>query len=98
MILFGGSEVKEDDSTLLAAADVEELSGSVFDPAPLPSAEHSESKPGVGSELFRVLTKAVEELGVDWSSPEEYVRSCLDEWFLSRRHRPLVSKLYHSSR
>lgn len=34
------------------------------------------------SELIRVLTKAINELGLDWSAPEEPTRSHLDEWFL----------------
>ncbi|KAA0714748.1 hypothetical protein E1301_Tti006412 [Triplophysa tibetana] len=63
----------------------EELSGSVFDPAPLPSVKHSKPALGVDSELFRVLTKAVEELGLEWTSPEEPARSRLDEWFLPGR-------------
>lgn len=64
----------------LAASDMEELSGSYCDPAPLSSTELRETKPGVDPELFRVLTKAVE--GLEWSSPEEPTRGCLDEWFL----------------
>ncbi|KAL0195699.1 hypothetical protein M9458_009271, partial [Cirrhinus mrigala] len=34
------------------------------------------------AELFRVLTRAVDELGLEWSPPEEPSRSLLDEWFL----------------
>ncbi len=41
------------------------------------------------AELFRVLSKAVEELGLEWSPPEEPSRSRLDEWFLpGRRQAP----------
>ncbi len=39
------------------------------------------------AELFRVLSKAVEELGLEWSPPEEPSRSRLDEWFLPGRHQ-----------
>lgn len=34
------------------------------------------------TELIRVLSKAIEELGLEWSAPEEPSRSRLDEWFL----------------
>ncbi len=41
------------------------------------------------AELFRVLSKAVEELGLEWSPLEEPSRSRLDEWFLpGRRQAP----------
>ncbi|KAA0721247.1 hypothetical protein E1301_Tti018144 [Triplophysa tibetana] len=39
----------------------------------------------VDSELFWVLAMAVEELDLEWSSPEEPTRSRLDEWFLPGR-------------
>ncbi|KAL0172543.1 hypothetical protein M9458_032854, partial [Cirrhinus mrigala] len=79
------------DSMSLAASDAEELSGSIYDPAPLPSANISDprSKTGMDAELFRVLTRAVDELGLEWSPPEEPPRSLLDEWFLpGRRQAP----------
>lgn len=38
--------------------------------------------PELDNELVQVLSKAVEELGLDWASPEEPTRSRLDEWFL----------------
>lgn len=63
----------------LAASDAEELSGS-YDPAPLPSAQPSEPKSGIDTRLLHILTKAVEELGLDWSSLEEPAR--LEKWFL----------------
>ncbi len=81
LVSFGGSDNElADDSMSLAASDAEELSGSVTDPAPsrLPSA----AKAGMDAELFRVLSKAVEELGLEWSPPEEPSHSRLDEWFL----------------
>ncbi len=42
----------------------------------------SASSSGMDADLFRVLSNAVEELGLDWSPPEEPTRSRLDEWFL----------------
>ncbi|ROL52214.1 hypothetical protein DPX16_8618 [Anabarilius grahami] len=38
--------------------------------------------------LFRVLSRAVEELDLEWAPPEEPTRSCLDEWFLPGRRQP----------
>ncbi len=35
------------------------------------------------------MTKAVNELGLEWSPPEEPSRSRLDEWFLLGRHQAL---------
>ncbi len=51
-------------------------------PAQIPRA-----KAGMDAELFRVLSKAVKELGLEWSPPEEPSRSRLDEWFLPGRHQ-----------
>ncbi|XP_016113692.1 mitogen-activated protein kinase kinase kinase kinase 4-like [Sinocyclocheilus grahami] len=76
-----------DDSVSLAASDAEELSGSSFDPAPLPSVEPSAASTGMDAELFHVLSKAVQELGLDWSPPEEPTRSHLDEWLLPGCHQ-----------
>ncbi len=83
LVSFGGSECDVmDDSMSLAASDAEEMSGSSHDPAPLPSEEPSATSTGMDAELFHVLSKAVEELGLEWSPPEEPTRSRLDEWFL----------------
>ncbi|KAL0192323.1 hypothetical protein M9458_010619, partial [Cirrhinus mrigala] len=89
MVSFGGSEDDMLDSMSLAASDTEEQSGSVNDPAPLPSADTSSPWTGTGmdAELFRVMTRAVDELGLEWSPPEEPSHSLLDEWFLSGRHQ-----------
>ncbi|KAL0183542.1 hypothetical protein M9458_019238, partial [Cirrhinus mrigala] len=77
LVSFGGSEDDMLDSMSLAASDAEELSGSVNDPAPLPTGT------GMDAELFRVLTRAVDELGLECSPPEEPSRSLLDEWPLA---------------
>ncbi len=89
LVSFGGSDDElADDSMSLVASDAEELSGSVTDPAPsgLPAPS---AAAGMDAELFRVLSKAVEELGLEWSPPEEPSRSRLDEWFLPGAVRPL---------
>ncbi len=90
LVSFGGSDDElADDSMSLVASDAEELSGSVTDPAPSGLPAPSTAKAGMDAELFRVLSKAVEELGLEWSPPEEPSRSRLDEWFLpGRRQAP----------
>ncbi len=90
LVSFGGSgDELADDSMSLAASDAEELSGSVTDPAPSRLPAPSAAKAGMDAKLFSVLSKAVEELGLEWSPPEEPSRSHLDEWFLpGRRQAP----------
>ncbi len=85
MISFGGSDDEMDDSLSLAASDREELSGSVTDPALLPPSSSRSARHRTDEELVRVMTKAVNELGLLWSPPEELSRSRLDEWFLPGR-------------
>ncbi|ROL54924.1 hypothetical protein DPX16_12793 [Anabarilius grahami] len=87
---FGGSEDEplDDDSVSLAASETEEWAGdSEENPAQLPSLEPIEGRPGMDAELFRILSKAVEELNLQWAPPEEPARSRLDEWFLPGRRR-----------
>ncbi len=74
-----------DDSMSLIASAAEDLSGSTTDPAPLPSADPSDTKPGMDAKLFSILYKAVEELGLEWSTPEKPTRSRLE----SEVHSPL---------
>ncbi len=90
LVSFGGSDDElADDSMSLVASDAEELSGSVTDPAPSGLPVPSAAKARMDAELFRVLSKAVEELGLEWSPPEEPSGSRLDEWFLpGRRQAP----------
>ncbi len=89
MISFGMSDNKLDDSLSLAASDTEELSGSVADPALLPSSASRNARLRADEELIRIMTKAVNELELEWSPPEEPSRSRLDEWFLQGRHQTL---------
>ncbi len=67
----------------LAASDAEELSGTINDLATSQSGKPSESKPGTGTKLFRVLSRAVDEQGLEWSLLKEPTRSHLDEWLPS---------------
>ncbi len=98
LVSFGGSDDElADDSMSLVASDDDELSGLVTDPAPLGLPAPSAAKAGMDAKLFRVFSKAVEELGLEWSPPEEPSRSRLDEWFLPGAVRPLNNDHHHSS-
>ncbi len=55
--------------------------GSVTDSALLPTSSSCNAR------LRTIMTKAVNELGLKWSPPEEPSRSRLDEWFLPGRHQ-----------
>ncbi len=50
-------------------ADSDVLSGSIDNPALPRSGEYSEPKPGTDANLFHVLSKAVDKLGLEWSPP-----------------------------
>ncbi|ROL50723.1 hypothetical protein DPX16_14967 [Anabarilius grahami] len=90
LVSFRGSDDELlDDSMSLAASDAKDWMGSAHDHAPLPSLEPIDTRASIDTELIRVLSKAVEELGLEWSALEEPTRSCLDEWFLlGRRQAP----------
>ncbi len=59
----------------ISASEKEDWAGS--EPHHLDSSEPSDLQ----EELMRVLSKAVQELGLTWSPPEEPVRSKLDSWY-----------------
>ena len=65
----------------LAASETEDWAGD-SDPAHLPSLEPIDAKAGMDAELLRILSKAVEELHLEWAPPEEPTRGRLDEWYL----------------
>ncbi len=88
MVSFGA--IKDellDDSMSLIASDAEERLCSTADCAPSSCAEPSDSKPGLDAELLRILSKAVEELELEWSTPEKPICSRLDESFLLGCHQ-----------
>ncbi len=89
MISFGVSDNKLDDSLSLTASDAEDLSGSEIDSALLPSSATRNARFRADEELIRIMTKAVNELGLEWSLPEEPSRSRLDEWFRLGHHQAL---------
>ncbi|ROL46421.1 hypothetical protein DPX16_0821 [Anabarilius grahami] len=90
LVSFGGSDEEQpDDSVSLAASEPEHWLGESDDPNPLPPLEPIDHGSGMGAELFRILSKAVEKLDLDWAPLEEPSRSRLDEWFLpGRRQAP----------
>lgn len=70
IVLFGGYEEDDgDDAMSLAASDTEEWSKPAEDPATLMQSEPDDFRSGLESKLIRVLSKAIEELGLDWPSP-----------------------------
>ncbi len=96
LVSFGGSDDElANDSMSLVASDAEELSGLVTDPAPSGLPAPSAAKAGMDAELFRVLSKAVEELGLEWSPPEEPSRAVRP---LNNDHRRSSLKFTTSSR
>ncbi|CAM4622664.1 unnamed protein product [Leuciscus chuanchicus] len=75
------------DSCSLLASDSEEWSGSHRSASS--TQESSRSRASVDAELLRLLTKAVEQLGLDWSPPKAPAPNRLDGCFLpSRRQAP----------
>ncbi|ROL54892.1 hypothetical protein DPX16_12761 [Anabarilius grahami] len=75
-VSFGGSDDElPDDSVSLAASEPEHWVGESDDPAPLPLLEPIDHSAGMDAELFHVLSKAVEELDLEWAPLEEPSRS-----------------------
>ncbi len=89
--------VKMNWMTALDASDAEELSGSVTDPALLPPSASRNARLRADEELIRVMTRAVNELGLEWSAPEEPSRSRLDKCFFPGRHQALRQRSPPSS-
>ncbi|XP_056593677.1 uncharacterized protein LOC130412904 [Triplophysa dalaica] len=73
-VSFGAEE--DDDSMSISASD-KDWAGSERDRPDL------ESTPDLHEEFMRVLEKAVSELDITWSSPEEPAKSKLDSWYPS---------------
>ncbi|XDV18175.1 hypothetical protein PO909_023928 [Leuciscus waleckii] len=83
-------DVMEDDSCSLLASGREEWLGSIPDPAP--STQESSVRASVDAELLRLLTKAVEDLGLEWTTPQEPVPNRLDGCFLTGHRSTTVSR------
>lgn len=69
MVSFGGSEGDCDDSMCLVASDAEDWANSGDDSVHPATRETDSARFRQDSEL--ILTKAVTELGLDWSALEE---------------------------
>ncbi|CAM4295375.1 unnamed protein product [Leuciscus chuanchicus] len=86
LVSFGGSAEDMDDAVSVAASESEDWSGSA-DPAPSSQCDRLDTRASVDAELFRVMSRAVDELGLNWLSPAEPPRSRLDEWYLPGRQQ-----------
>ena len=86
LVSFGASPDDVDDALSMAASESEDWSGSA-DPAPPSQLEFSDTRASIDAELLRVMSRAVDELGLDWLSPAEPARSRLDEWYLPGRQQ-----------
>lgn len=71
LVSFGRSEKDFDYIISLATSDVEKWSNPAEDSATPLYKEVGDTRPWLGSELVHVLSKAVEELGLECSAPEE---------------------------
>lgn len=76
-------DVITDDSMSLTASNAEEWGGSGGEPEVLPPSQ----TPRPDAELIRVLSKVVEDLGLEWSAQEEPSHGLLDEWYLLGSHQ-----------
>ncbi|KAK2887453.1 hypothetical protein Q8A67_015681 [Cirrhinus molitorella] len=74
-VSFGQEE--EVDLMSISASEREDWAGSEADQL------DSAGTPNLQEELMRVLSKAVQELELTWSPPEEPARSKLDSWMLT---------------
>ncbi|KAF4113460.1 hypothetical protein G5714_006005 [Onychostoma macrolepis] len=85
-VSFGQEE--GDDTMSISASEREDWAGSE------PDQTDSSGSPDLQEELMRVLSRAVQELELTWSPPEEPARSKLDSWsssapgFSQRRDNP----------
>ncbi len=91
------SDGEMNDSLSLASSDAEKLLGLYHYPTPFHSAQSSASSPGMDADIFRILSSAVDELGLEWSPPEEPSSSRMDECSCRGASRPIVNELHHSS-
>lgn len=55
----------------LAASEMEEWAGNSEDPTHLPSLEPTDARAGMNADLFCVLSKAIEEVDLEWAPPDE---------------------------
>ncbi|MGL5566006.1 MAG: hypothetical protein ACRDC4_09795, partial [Plesiomonas sp.] len=77
----------DDGDNVSLAASASEWSDSASEPSASIQTAPSE-RSSLDNELVRLLSRAVEDLEIDWSPPEEAARSRLDEWYLQGRRPP----------
>ncbi len=83
VVSFGAMEDAgdEDDAISVAASEREEWSNSLLDYT-APHGSDAGDLHHSDVELLSVLSKAVDELGLEWAPPAEPARSRLDKWYL----------------
>ncbi len=83
VVSFGAMEgtEEEDDAISVAASAREEWSNSPLDYT-APHGSDTGDLHHSDVELLSLLSKAVDELGLEWAPPAELTRSRLDEWYL----------------
>ncbi|CAM4608140.1 unnamed protein product [Leuciscus chuanchicus] len=86
-VSFGASE--EEDSMSLSAS---ENDWGAEQAAPELAAAEQETPADLQDELFRILSKAVEELDLSWKAPDEQSKSKLDAWFFQSSRRQAALK------
>ncbi len=87
VVSFGAMEgtEEEDDAISVAASAREEWSNSPLDYT-APHGSDAGDLHHSDVELLSVLSKAVDELGLEWAPPAEPARRHLDEWYLQSDH------------
>ncbi|XP_073668191.1 uncharacterized protein [Paramisgurnus dabryanus] len=71
----------EEDEMSLTASDGD------WDQSPPAASEADAHPPSFHEELVRILSKAVQDLEIEWSSPQEPQRSKLDSWYFDSGRR-----------
>lgn len=82
LVRFCGSDNGKDAMSLAASEGEDWSSAWMESSTPLQNEMEEHSK----AELLHVISKTVEELGLEWSPPVKYVCSWLDDWFLQSCH------------
>ena len=76
----------------LVASDSEDWASSVDLPSANVSSQPSGKRAGIEAELMRLLTQAVESIGLDWEAPALPPRNRLDGRFLGKDEAPSKSR------
>lgn len=90
VVRFGASG--DDDELMSLAASDRDLSESEELGETEKERAEWDAPPALHEELVRVLTRAVQDLGLEWDSPDEPAKSKLDTWFLQQGRRAAAQK------